>query len=54
MMVIIGYKILNGDLQLRVNNPLPMSEGSQSWMSYEDYVAVDNDHRHWNDYYDVQ
>lgn len=53
MMVIVGYATQNGVLYLRVNNPLPVNQGNQIWITY-DYYDKGSDHSHWDDFYDIQ
>lgn len=53
MMVATGYKTVNGQNYLLVNNPLEVDKGSLQIVLYDEYVAGD-DHTHWNDYYDIK
>lgn len=52
MMVIIGYKVVDGENYLLINDPLPVQIGSQYYITYDKYVAG-LDHKHWNDYYNI-
>jgi Papain-like cysteine protease AvrRpt2 len=56
-MVITGYQVVNGVQYLNVNNPEPHTNlkrpagGTQEVMTYDEYVAVPDDHTHWRDDY---
>lgn len=53
MVVISGYKILNGVKQVRMRDPLPVNRGSSRWITYTYYVSHPG-YKHWNDYYNIE
>ena len=53
MMVAKGYKIVNNVRWIEVENPLPVDNGTNQTITYDEYVSGD-DHTHWDDYYDVK
>lgn len=55
MMVVIGYARLErfGNFVL-VNDPWPPTGGSQTWMTYDRYVATAGHHTHWDDFYQIR
>lgn len=53
MMVATGYRIVDGELVIEVNNPLAVNKGSTQELLYEQYVSSST-YTHWNDYYDFQ
>lgn len=59
MMVVKGYFTVNGVQYVDVNDPEPYTDlntltgGTETVMTYADYVSRTGDHTHWNDYYNI-
>ncbi|MFL6635236.1 MAG: papain-like cysteine protease family protein [Massilia sp.] len=59
MMVVKGYFTVNGVQYVDVNDPEPFTDldtlvgGTETIMTYADYVSRAGDHTHWNDYYNI-
>jgi len=52
MMVVTGYKVINGQNWVSINDPWSPNEGSQRDILYSDYVDGTG-YSHWTDYYNV-
>jgi hypothetical protein len=52
MMVVIGYKVINGQSWVTINDPWSPGTGSQRDILYSDYVDGAG-YSHWTDYYNV-
>jgi hypothetical protein len=52
MMVVTGYKVINGQNWVSINDPWAPNEGSQRDILYTDYVDGTG-YSHWTDYYNV-
>lgn len=59
MMVVKGYFTVNGVQYVDVNDPEPYTDlgtlvgGTETIMTFADYVSRTGDHTHWNDYYNI-
>jgi hypothetical protein len=59
MMVVKGYLTVNGVQYVDINDPEPyanlntLTGGTESIITYADYVSAPGDHTHWNDYYNI-
>jgi len=54
MMVAHGWQIVDGVSKVQVDDPWPPCEGNPVVMDYDEYVARDNDHTHWDDFYGIK
>ncbi len=54
MMVVNGYKTVEGKNYVSVLDPIPVCRGDAKIMLYEFYDSSPGDHTHWNDYYDIR
>jgi hypothetical protein len=58
-MVVKGYFTVNGVQWVDVNDPEPYTDlntptgGTETLMTYADYVSRAGDRTHWNDYYNI-
>lgn len=52
MMVVTGYKVINGQNWVTINDPWAPNEGDQRTILYSDYVDGSG-YYHWTDYYNV-
>lgn len=59
MMVLKGYLIVNNVKYVDINDPLPPTDlgdldgGTETVMTYDQYVSSPGHHTHWNDYYNI-
>lgn len=53
MMVISGYRSINGVDQVLIRDPLPVDSGSSRWIRYSEYVSGPG-YTHWDDFYNIQ
>lgn len=54
MMVVIGYKTVDGVNYVEVNDPWAPNVGSHYFITYDYYVSSPNHHTHWDDFYAIQ
>jgi hypothetical protein len=52
MMVLHGYQVIAGVEYVAISDPLPVDNGDQRLITYEEYVSGST-HTHWNDYYNI-
>jgi hypothetical protein len=53
MMVVTGYKIVNGTKYIIKDDPWPPNQGQDSVAITYDFYVRGSDHTHWDDYYKV-
>ena len=53
MMVVTGYKIVNGTKYVIKDDPWPPNQGQDSVAITYDFFVKGSDHTHWDDYYKV-
>jgi hypothetical protein len=53
MMVVTGYKTVNGTVYIIKDDPWPPNQGQDSVAITYDFYVQGSDHTHWDDYYKV-
>lgn len=54
MMVLIGYATVGDVNYVEIDDPWPPNQGDHRFITYDYFVESPGDHRHWDDFYEIQ